>query len=81
MKNIRDVKWEEQNINIKKCAHTILCMNRKKSAIPEKMYAKIHEVFTLEEIGVIETYLFFCVANTGADYLTPNEMEVKLGRS
>ena len=81
MKNIRDVKWEEQNINIKKCAHTILCMNGKKSAIPEKVYAKIHEVFTLEEIGVIETYLFFCVANTGADYLTPNEMEVKLGRS
>ena len=81
MKNIRDVKWEEQNINIKKCAHTILCMNRKKSAIPEKMYAKIHEVFTLEEIGVIETYLFFCVANTGADYLTPNEMEAELGRS
>ena len=56
-------------------------MNRKKSAIPEKMYAKIHAAFTPEEIGVIETYLFFCVANTGADYLTPNEMEVKLGRS
>jgi len=81
MKSIRDIKWEEQNVNVKKCAHTILCMNGKKSAIPEKVYAKIHEVFTLEEIGVIETYLFFCVANTGADYLTPNEMEVKLGRS
>ena len=81
MKNIRDVKWGEQSIGLKKCAHTILCMNGKKSAIPEKVYAKIHEVFTLEEIGVIETYLFFCVANTGADYLTPNEMEVKLGRS
>jgi len=81
MKNIRDVKWEEQNINIKKCAHTILCMNRKKSAIPEKMYAKIHEAFTLEEIGVIETYLFFCDTNAGADYLTPNEMEAELGRS
>ena len=80
MKSIRDIKWEEQNVNVKKCAHTILCMNGKKSAIPEKVYAKIHEVFTLEEIGVIETYLFFCVANTGADYLTPNEMEVKLGR-
>jgi len=79
MKSIRDIKWEEQNVNVKKCAHTILCMNGKKSAIPEKVYAKIHEVFTLEEIGVIETYLFFCVANTGADYLTPNEMEVKLG--
>jgi len=81
MKSIRDIKWEEQNVNVKKCAHTILCMNGKKSAIPEKVYAKIHEVFTLEEIGVIETYLFFCVANTGADYLTPNEMEAKLGRS
>ena len=81
MKNIRDVKWEEQNINVKKCAHTILCMNRKKSAIPEKMYAKIHEAFTLEEIGVIETYLFFCDTNAGADYLTPNEMEAELGRS
>jgi len=81
MKNIRDVKWGEQSTGLKKCAHTILCMNRKKSAIPEKMYAKIHAAFTPEEIGVIETYLFFCVANTGADYLTPNEMEVKLGRS
>jgi len=81
MKNIRDTKWEEQNINVKKCAHTILCMNRKKSAIPEKMYAKIHEAFTLEEIGVIETYLFFCDTNAGADYLTPNEMEAELGRS
>ena len=79
MKSIRDIKWEEQNVNVKKCAHTILCMNGKKSAIPEKMYAKIHAAFTPEEIGVIETYLFFCVANTGADYLTPNEMEVKLG--
>jgi len=79
MKNIRDVKWGEQSTGLKKCAHTILCMNRKKSAIPEKIYAKIHEVFTLEEIGVIETYLFFCDTNTGADYLTPNEMEVKLG--
>ena len=79
MKNIRDVKWGEQSTGLKKCAHTILCMNRKKSAIPEKMYAKIHAAFTPEEIGVIETYLFFCVANTGADYLTPNEMEVKLG--
>jgi len=56
-------------------------MNRKKSAIPEKMYAKIHEAFTLEEIGVIETYLFFCDTNAGADYLTPNEMEAELGRS
>ena len=55
-------------------------MNGKKSAIPEKMYAKIHEVFTPEEIGVIETYLFFCDTNTGADYLTPNEMEAELGR-
>ena len=81
MKNIRDVKWGEQSTGLKKCAHTILCMNRKKSAIPEKMYAKIHAAFTPEEIGVIETYLFFCVANTWADYLTPNEMEVKLGRS
>ena len=81
MKSIRDIKWEEQNVNVKKCAHTILCMNGKKSAIPEKVYAKIHEVFTLEEIGVIETYLFFCDTNAGADYLTPNEMEAELGRS
>ena len=80
MKNIRDTKWEKQSVGLKKCAHTILCMNGKKSAIPEKMYAKIHEAFTLEEIGVIETYLFFCDTNAGADYLTPNEMEAELGR-
>ena len=80
MKNIRDVKWGEQNVNVKKCAHTILCMNGKKSAIPEKVYTRMYEAFTPEEIGVIETYLFFCDTNTGADYLTPNEMEEKLGR-
>ena len=80
MKNIRDVKWGEQSTGLKKCAHTILCMNRKKSAIPEKIYAKIHEVFTPEEIGVIETYLLLCNTNARVDYLIPNEMEAELGR-
>ena len=69
-------KWQAQRIEVQKCAAALRKANEQGKEIPAAVFVAMAAKFTSEEIGAIDAYLMYVSeGKTGADYLTPDQME------
>lgn len=75
-------RWRDVRADVRASARAIARANSEGKEIPNAVYAKMHERFSEEEIGFIESYVFLAFFHggiaEGADYMTQAEMERKI---
>ena len=72
-------KWRDQSINCQRCAMALVKKSMRGEEVPDVVYQKMNESFSLEEIEAIEAYhALHVVADfaeiKGCDYMTTEEM-------
>ncbi len=71
-------QWREQRVDVQKCGQAIAKANREGKLIPDSVYDAMGKRFSADEIEAIESYIYYVSEGlTGADYLTPQEMEAR----